>query len=100
MQKDANDSRTSGHESTERVPSGEPFPGETLIADGWVYRDLPRMTQETMNTFLDIVGEENTRFLTFARYKPQNDVRGQLLISPAGMDRMKAYSAAKKEATP
>ena len=27
-------------------PTREPFPGETLLADGWEYRDLPRMTPE------------------------------------------------------
>jgi hypothetical protein len=73
-------------------PEGEPFPGETLIADGWVYRDLPCMTQEAFNKFLDILGEENARFLTFARYSDKA-VRGQLLISPAGMERLKAHSA-------
>lgn len=78
-------------------PDSEPFPGETLMADGWVYRDLPKMTQEALNKFLDIVGEENTRWLSFARYKPANDVRGQLLISPAGMDRMRSYSLTSKD---
>jgi hypothetical protein len=70
-------------------PTSEPFPGETIVADGWIYRDLPRMTQEAFNQFLDIVGEENVRFLTFARYKPEQAVRGQCFISPIGLDRLK-----------
>lgn len=76
------------------IPKTEPFPGETLIADGWEYRDLPRMTQDCLNQFLDILGEENARFLTFARYSADS-VRGQLLISPAGMNRLKAYSVSR-----
>jgi hypothetical protein len=76
-------------------PPGEPFPGETYIADGWVYRDLPKMTQEAFNTFLDILGEENAKWMTFARY-PDKSVRGQFLMSPAGMDRLKAHSAASR----
>lgn len=73
------------------IPRSEPFPGETLIADGWVYRDLPRMTQEAFNQFLDILGEENARFLTLARY-PDKAVRGQFLMSPAGIERLRAHS--------
>lgn len=101
MGTDANISGNEALKSTERVPAlphpaGEPFPGETLIADGWIYRDLPRMTQEAFNHFLDILGEENARFLTFARYSG-DAVRGQLLMSPAGMERLKAHSAASKE---
>ena len=75
------------------IPTREPFPGETLIADGWVYRDMPRMTQEAFDKFLDILGKENARFLTFARYNNGESVRGQFLMSPAGMERLKAYSA-------
>jgi hypothetical protein len=81
------------------MPKTEPFPGETLIADGWVYRDLPKMTQEAFNTFLDILGEENARFLTFARY-PDKAVRGQFLMSPAGMERLKAHSVSRPDRAP
>jgi hypothetical protein len=72
------------------IPQSEPFPGETLIADGWIYRDVPKMSQENFNRLLDILGAENVRFLTFARY-PDKTVRGQFLLSPAGMERVKAY---------
>lgn len=80
------------------IMTTEPFPGETLIADGWVYRDLPRLTQDAFDKFLGILGAENARFMTFARY-PDQSVRGQLLMSPAGMDRLKAYSAAVKSSS-
>ena len=73
------------------LPEGEPFEGKTYIADGWVYRDLPRMTPEAMRTFLDIVDENEVRWLTKASY-PGGAVRGQLLISPKGIENMKAYA--------
>lgn len=38
------------------LPDGEPFPGETLRADGWVYRDLPRMTPEWFDKFVNAAG--------------------------------------------
>lgn len=76
------------------LPDSEPFPGETLLADGWVYRDLPRLTPEAMEKFVGIVTEGEIRWLTKARY-PDGSVRGQLLISPKGMDNMKAFSAAQ-----
>jgi hypothetical protein len=72
------------------IPQSEPFPGETLIADGWVYRDLPRMTTDAFEKLWNIVGHDQTRFLTFAKY-PDGAVRGQVLISPAGMKRLKFY---------
>lgn len=76
------------------MPKTEPFPGETLIADGWVYRDLPKMTQEAFDNLHTIIGAQNTRFLTFASY-PNGAVRGQLLVSPAGMERLKTYAVSR-----
>lgn len=66
----------------------EPFPGETLMADGWEYRDLPRMTAEAFESLWESIGPENVRFLTFAKYA-DGAVRGQVLISPSGMQRLK-----------
>ena len=71
------------------LPETEPFIGESLRADGWEYRDLPRMTREAMLTFTDIVGVANIRWLSFADYGQA--VRGQLFISPAGMENMRAH---------
>lgn len=77
-------------------PQSEPFPGEPLLADGWAYRDMPRVTEETFNKFLEIVGQENTRFLTIAKYRgPNATMRGQLLISPTGMERLKAHAVTR-----
>ena len=75
------------------LPEGEPFPGETLRADGWVYRDLPRLTYDAFDLFVSIVGEDNIRWLTRADYG--NATRGQCFISPDGMRNMKLHVEAK-----
>jgi len=73
------------------LPPGEPFPGETLRADGWEYRDLDRrLTPEAWDTLLGIIGEGNYRILATAGgiTDGQPWVRGQLFISPFGLKRM------------
>lgn len=72
------------------LPTSEPFPGETLMADGWQYRDLPRMTPAAMDLFVSIVGASEIRWLTKASYG--DSVRGQCLISPKGFENMKAHA--------
>lgn len=74
------------------MPLGEPFPGETLRADGWEYRDLPRMTPEDFDQFVTLVGKENIRWLAMANY-PDGTRRGQLLVSPKGLEKVRLYSA-------
>lgn len=70
-------------------PPGEPFPGETLVADGWVYRDLPRLSPGVFDDFVKAAGEENIRWLTLADYGTSK--RGQLFISPKGMENLAAF---------
>ncbi len=74
------------------LPDGEPFPGETIRADGWVYRDLPRMRPTLFDQFIEIAGEENLRWLTKADYGDTK--RGQVFISPEGAKRLTDYAAA------
>lgn len=65
---------------------------------GWAYRDLPNMLPEYMDQLLDWVGSKDYEFITFSeRVWPDGHatVRGQVLISPEGMDRLK--DALKKE---
>lgn len=76
------------------MPDSEPFPGETLIADGWEYRDLPRMSPEYFERLKETIGDENIRWLTIADYGVS--IRGQCLISPVGMGRIREHVAAKK----
>lgn len=73
------------------IPDTEPFPNETLMADGWEYRDLPRMTPEFFNQFVELVGKENIRWLSMANYS-DGTRRGQLLVSPIGLERARLYS--------
>jgi hypothetical protein len=61
----------------------------------WKYVDLPRMTHEFFNEFVNIVGEENLHWLTVAVYS--STTRGQVLISPAG--RMRILSEFNDEET-
>ena len=75
------------------IPDREPFKGETIRADGWVYRDLPRVTRDVFDTLLGIVGEGNIKFMTFADYG--DAVRGQVWISPKGMENMEEYNESK-----
>jgi hypothetical protein len=70
----------------------EPFIGETILADGWVYRDLPRMTPDAMEFLLSIIGDENIKFMTMAKYTG-GAVRGQVWISPIGVENMKTHIA-------
>lgn len=60
----------------------------------WVYRDLPRMTVEVMEGFIELVGTDNIKILTFASYQGHDDVpdtcRGQCLLSPEAMVRIEA----------
>lgn len=77
--------------SLDPIPDSEPFPGETLRADGWVYRDLPRMTKDALEKLLGIIGKDEVRWLTRAEYG-DGAVRGQLFISPRGMENMKEYT--------
>ena len=72
------------------LPPGEPFKGETLMADGWVYRDLPsRLSHEMWDLFIKTLGEGNYRIM--AMTVGPDWKRGQFLISPDGMANLAAY---------
>ena len=81
--------------------NNEPFPGETLVADGWKYKDFPPMLQEYWDYFLAIFGEGNYRLLTFMERTFKDDerlyVRGQMYISPTGLENVKKYSDSGKK---
>ena len=65
---------------------------EQMGKPGWKYRDLPRMTPETLNMLVMIIGEENIEWITHASYD-DGSCRGQILISPLGMDALGAYNS-------
>jgi hypothetical protein len=62
---------------------------------GWHYRDLRNMKPEFMEQFVSLTGEENLRWITTARRAwpdGTETVRGQVMISPEGMERIAAYN--------
>ena len=59
---------------------------------GWTYRDLPRMTKRCLDDLIGVLGESNIKFITFADYG-NNSVRGQVMISPDGMNNLKEFCA-------
>ncbi|WP_435018430.1 hypothetical protein TA3x_000404 [Tundrisphaera sp. TA3] len=86
------------------MPDTEPFPGETLIADGWQYRDTPPMLEQLWDELLGIIGEGNYRLLTLMKRTFRDDdrlyKRGQMLISPAGIENLKARANKECEKPP
>lgn len=69
---------------------------EKLISEGWQYRDIPWCSAEMWAKLMSIIGEN---MIPLAMTERSNgDRRGQLLISPAGMQRLKDYVAAEKKA--
>lgn len=82
------------------MPTTEPFEGETLLADGWEYRDVPtRMRPDLWDEFLDIIGAGNYRLLTLATYE-DGYKRGQMFVSPDGLKNLREYDARKSAGTP
>jgi hypothetical protein len=75
------------------VPDCEPLIGKKLKEDGWVYGDLPRMSRENVEKFIEIAGKENLQWLTFATYQSGANVRarGQYFISPQGAARLRLW---------
>lgn len=78
------------------LPPGEPITGKTYRADGWFYRDLPQMAPEYFNDLLDLIGADNIAWITRATY-PNGYQRGQMLVSPDGMARIRAHNTAGNE---
>ena len=76
------------------TPAGEPIEGKTYRADGWVYRDLPRMSPDYFDQLVSIIGSDNIVWLTKADYGDTK--RGQLLISPVGMKNLSDYNGARQ----
>lgn len=83
------------------IPTSEPFEGETLMADGWKYFDLPLARKEDWDELLGALGENNFRILamTQRRFADSSDLfqRGQLLVSPEAPEILKQYLVKKNQ---
>lgn len=82
------------------IPPGEPIPGKTYRADGWAYIDPPgRFSPEAWENFLSLIGEGEYVVLAGSSGTHPSDgkpfVRGQLLVSPSGLENMKAAARPK-----
>ena len=59
---------------------------------GWRYHDLPRLSYEAFNKFIELAGEGNLHWITFALYPAKGEMpatkRGQVMISPDGLERL------------
>ena len=79
----------------------EPFPGETLVADGWKYHDYIPMATELWDLLLAIIGDGNYRLVTPVQERlfpddPRVYKRAQMFISPTGIVNIAAYAASAK----
>jgi hypothetical protein len=67
--------------------SSKPFSFEEMIRQGWVYRDPPtKFSFEMWDYFLSLLGEGN--YHVIATSEGDDWKRGQLFISPTGMQRL------------
>lgn len=69
------------------MPPGEPVKGKTYRADGWFYRDVPWTTVANFDRLLGIIGDGH--FVVLASTKGNGLTRGQVLVSPEGMARVR-----------
>jgi hypothetical protein len=79
----AEQAKYDGMTPDEIINAGYVEMAESLGKPGWVYRDLPRMVPELFYKFIELAGDENLHWITFANYGYA--LRGQVLISPDGM---------------
>lgn len=62
----------------------------------WTYKDLPKLSVGVLEMFRAVAGDENLRWLSQAEYRYPNGsvaVRGQVMISPAGMENLRQYGS-------
>jgi hypothetical protein len=60
---------------------------ESMGVPDWTYRDLPWAPADFYPKFIEVVGEENFKFLAKTE-RANGDWRGQILVSPEGMERI------------
>lgn len=83
-----------------RLHTSDDFPGikgnpDELTAKGWRYYDLPWLTPDAWKQFFGVVGDENYMILVMSE-RPSGNKHAQVLISPAGIEAMGNYAAARR----
>lgn len=84
------------------MPDGEPIPGKTYRADGWSYFDLPgKATPKMWNYLLGIIGKVDEDYIILIESEGDSKngpwKRGQLLISPKGMENVRNHVLSKSQ---
>ena len=68
---------------------------ENMGKPDWVYRDIRWLTKEYWDKLLSLIGAKNYRILAYSRRIFSNDENvyygGQFLISPEGIENLKAW---------
>ncbi len=86
----------------DHLPHEEPIQGRTLRADGWAYWDAPKWFEPaTWVSMLFVLGSPQTDYVVLAQSNRltragMSWIRGQITMSPAAFDRLKAYQRAKQ----
>jgi hypothetical protein len=77
-----------------------PFDPSALLAAGWTYMDPPtRFSHEMLDLWCDTIGRDNYRLLAMTDGIQSDGFkfkRGQFLVNPEGIKRLKEYAAANK----
>lgn len=67
--------------------------------EGWTLRDIPWMTQPLWDQFIDMVQEDNLKIGTMSTREDWEGgpfARGMVLISPQGMENIRAFNEANR----
>lgn len=69
---------------------------ESMGKPGWTYRDIRWLTIDLWTQLVELTGEDNIRFIAGSERVTDNGTmrRGQVLISPEGMRRIREHPSA------
>lgn len=67
---------------------------EAFNLPDWTYHDLPKLSLADFDRFIEIAGESNLKWITIAEYRNGDTFskRGQVMISPKGMENCRNYT--------
>lgn len=74
------------------------FDVNAKLDSGWQMIDLPYMTSKVFSELVELLGEDlQPLALSVREIKGKNSVRGSALISPNGVDKLKAFKESRNE---